>query len=230
MNNHKVLALGLLLSMSLVGGLVADAAKQDTKKSTTVKADVKTAIDTEGSIKGDLNICYIDLFGAMGGSAEGKEASKQLELKREELAKLVEPSRAKYETAATEYKNKAATMNESARAKKEQEIIKAERDYKNALQDAEEQMKLVMQTVTEALAKEVELAVAELAKKDGLDAVVDKMTGRVLYTSGKADYTAKVVQSMDKHYTYKVAHNEKSAASNVTLASNSNAKKATTAA
>lgn len=236
MTKRNTLAIGLLLSVGILGTVTLVKAKVETPNnaqksvSPVVKTDVNTVIDVQGSIaKVDLNTRYIDVFGAMRESKEGVEASEKLELKREELGKGIETVRAKYEAVVTEFKTKATTMNDQARAKKEQEIVKLKRDYESGLQGAEEEMKLVMQQVTEALAKEVEHAVTELAKKEGLDAVVDKMTGRVIYASNKADYTHKVVQSMDKHYTVKLANNEKSAASTITVASTKKASSATAA-
>lgn len=228
MTKRNVLAVGLLLSVGIMGFISVIKAKDENQRETSraaasasgVKTDVNTVIDVSGSMTPiDLNIRYIDVFGAMRDSKEGKEASEKLDLKRDELGKGIEVVRAKYEAVVTEFKTKAATMNDQARAKKEQEIVKLKRDYESGLQGAEEEMKLVMQQVTEALAKEVEQAVIDLAKKEGLDAVVDKVTGRVIYASNKADYTTKVVQSMDKHYSVKLANNEKSAASTITVAS-----------
>lgn len=230
MTKRNTLGIGLLLSVGILGGIIVINAKNGDQKETaqvttpiikTGKTDVNTVIDVQGSVsRVDLNTRYIDVFSAMRESDEGKEAAEKLEVKREELGKSIEGLRAKYETLVTEFKTKAATMNDSARAKKEQEVVKIKRDYESALQGAEEEMKLVMQQVTEALAKEVEAAVTIIAKAEGLDAVVDKVTGRVIYTSQKADWTSKVVQSMDKHYSFKLANNEKSAASTITVASN----------
>lgn len=175
----------------------------------------------------DLKIRFMDVFAAMREGKEGAEVTAKLDLKRQELGKELEGDGKKLEQAKVEFKSKASTMNDSARAKKEQEIVRMNRDFESKVQSSEEELKLSMQQVTEVLAKEVEQAVTEIAKKDGLDAVIDKVTGRVVYTSGHADCTAQVIQAMDKNFSSKLARNEKSAASTITLASNS--KKSATA-
>jgi Skp family chaperone for outer membrane proteins len=83
-----------------------------------------------------------------------------------------------------------------------------ERDYKSKVEEAELEMKMAMQKITEQLAKEVEKAVVELAKKDKLDAVVDTTTGRVIYTADNVNLTPDLVVSMDKSFDAVLAQNK----------------------
>lgn len=223
MKRHNKLALSLLLSVGVLGSVALVTADAPVAKKTapaTTKTDINTVVDVQGAVASNDVTVYIDLFGAMRESKEGIEASARLELKREELAQGIEVVRAKYDAVMKELQAKAKTMNNVALAKEQKKAAEIEHSYKVQLEDAEEEMKLVMQQVTEALAKEVELAVAERAQKEDWYAVADKVTGRVIYTSARAEKTLPVMQAMDKHYSYKMAHNEKSAASTITVASN----------
>ncbi|MDR3551476.1 MAG: OmpH family outer membrane protein [Candidatus Babeliales bacterium] len=224
MKKYNKLALSLLLSVAVLGSVAlvtADAPVAKKATSTATKTDLNTVVDVQGTVASkEVKTLYMDLFGSMRDSKAGIEASAKLELKREELTKDIEVVRAKHDTVMRELQAKAKTMNNVALAKEQKKVAEIEHTYKIKMEDAEEEMKLVMQQVTEVLAKEVELAVGELAQKEGLDAVVDKVTGRVVYTSGKADCTNRVVKLMDKHHAYQLANNEKTAASTVTIASN----------
>lgn len=204
-----------LLSVVVIAGVSVVRTKDEPKTDVKVSAPLaaKSSEPKFDVAHTDLKIRYVDVFGAMRESREGGEAAAKVEERRLELAKNIEAKVKKLEVAATDFKTKSSTMNETARTKKEREVVDMKRDYDLLLQDSEEEMKVVMQQVTEALAKEVEKAVTELAKKDGLDAVVDKVTGRTIWSSEKGDLTLQVVQSMNKNYAYKLAHNEKSAAS-----------------
>jgi Skp family chaperone for outer membrane proteins len=210
MSTQKFAIVALLSAVAFVGFSVVST-KNEEPKATASKLPEPT-FDKVAS-KADLKIRYVNVFGAMQDSREGSEAAAKVEDRRKEYAASIESKAKKFETAANEFKSKAATMNEASRTKRAREMEDMKRDYENFLQDCEKEMQLAMQQVTEALAKEVETAVADLAKKEGLDAVVDKITGRTIWSSDKADLTGQVVQSMNQRYAYKLAHNEKSAAS-----------------
>lgn len=219
MMKRNVIGLGLVLGVSMIAGVCqADAPKI-----------LAAPVFEEKTSGNDLKIRFMDVFAAMREGQEGVEVTAKLDLKRQELSKDLEGDGKKLEQAKVEFKSKASTMNDSARAKKEQEIVRMNRDFESKVQSSEEELKLSMQQVTEVLAKEVEQAVTEIAKNENLDAVIDKVTGRVVYTSGKSDCTSQVIQAMNKNFKTKLARNEKSAASTITLASSSK-KSATTAA
>jgi len=87
--------------------------------------------------------------------------------------------------------------------------MKMDREYKNKIQESEEELKIDMQKKTENLARNVDKAVIEIAKEEKLDAVVDKVTGRVIYVDEKFDFTAQVKGEMNKQYEIKLAQNKK---------------------
>jgi outer membrane protein len=215
MMKRNALGLGLVLGVSMAAQAAAPK-------------PLGAPVFEEKATGNDLKIRFIDVFAAMREGQEGVEVTTKLDLKRQELGKDLEGDGKKLEQAKVEFKAKASTMSDAARAKKEQEIVRMNREFESKVQSSEEELKLSMQQVTEVLAKEVEQAVTEIAKSENLDAVIDKVTGRVVYTSGKSDCTSQVIQSMNKNFKAKLARNEKSAASTITLASSS--KKSATAA
>lgn len=202
MNSNKKIAIFALVSGAVLGGI--GYIKSEVPKA--AKPEVNTSIDLSKHVTtGDLKIRYIDAFTAMRECKQGIEEVAKLEERRQELAKKIEQEGKKYEASVNEFKAKTSTMSESARAKKEQELVRLKRDYESMVQGSEEEMKLVMQQITELLGREIEVAVTQYAQAEGLDAVIDKVTGRVLYTSSKADATTKVVTIMDKNHAVKVA-------------------------
>jgi Skp family chaperone for outer membrane proteins len=217
-----------------VGVALVNAENAETKSSKSLVAapfDSKVAAPMDSkdlAARSDLKVRYFDFFASMRECQEGVQEAEKLEAKRKELADGLLAETKKFEQAATKYQAEASTLNDSARAKKEQELAKMDRDRKSSLQSCEEEMKLVMQAITESLAKEIEEAVVQLAQEEGLDAVVDKQTGRVIYTSPKADFTYKVVNKVNKNYSVKLASNQKSAPKSTVVAANK--PKASTAA
>lgn len=214
MMKRNTMKLGLIMGFGMV---IGNAIQCDVSNPSKLLAP--PVIEDTDDVK-ELKIRFMDVFGAMREAEEGSKVTAKLELKRQELGKEVEIKGKKLEQAKVEFKTKASTMNDAARAKKEQEVVRMSRDFESDVQMYEEELKGSMQVATEVLAKEVEQAVTEVAKKESLDVVVD-LTGRVVFTSPKANCTAQVIQSMNKNFKAKLARNEKSAADTIVLAANS---------
>jgi len=148
----------------------------------------------------DLKIRFIDTFAAMRESTEGTKVAENIEKKRESIAKQLEADGKKLEAADKEVRAKMSTMSKEAINKEEARITKMKRDLENKVRDGEETLKLEMQQATETLAHKVEKAVDVYAKKENPDAIIDKTTGRVVYTSGKADITTIIKNQMNTEY------------------------------
>lgn len=143
---------------------------------------------------------YMDLSAVMGNCAEGKAASDRLQKVQDDLAARVTKLGKKYEEAAKAYQSQEKMLSADARNKKQQEIVRLEADYKNELQACENEFKLLVQQETEKLAKHVDEAVSKLAKAEGLDAVVDKISGRTVYVADAVDNTQRIIAEMNKAY------------------------------
>ena len=216
-----------IFSLSLLVGSCAVFVTKTTsqKEQAAIKAgSAATHIDASSVMTAfegtaDLKIRYIDMFAAMRESQEGQQVSKELDAKRKEYAQKIEQEEKRLQQAMTEYRSKSSMLSESARSKEEQQLAKMKREYEGVVKNSEEELKLIMQQKTEQLGRKVDKAVTEVAKKDGLDAVVDKVSGRVIYTSQKSDCTTKITQAMNTTYETVVAQGDKKSEA-VSVASN----------
>lgn len=148
----------------------------------------------------DIKIRFIDTFAAMRESTEGIKVADSIEKKREGIAKQLEADGKKLEAKDKEVRAKMSTMSKEALNKEEATMTKMKRDLENKVRDGEETLKLDMQQATENLAHKVEKAVDAYAKIEKPDAIIDKTTGRVVYTSGKADITDLIKTQMNSDY------------------------------
>jgi len=213
----KLLLLQVVVFMG-IGSIYAEQVVQ--KKSTSpVKNDTKTVVQKENpktlssfmdaNLSTNIEIRFIDSFEVMGGCKEGVKARHDLETKRELLSKDLQKEEQKMTQTMSEYKGKSSMLNDSAREKEEKKLMRMDREYKNKIQESEEDLKIDMQKKTENLARNVDKAVIKVAKQEKLDAVVDKVTGRVIYVDDKFDFTAQVKSEMNKQYDIKLAQNKK---------------------
>jgi Skp family chaperone for outer membrane proteins len=148
----------------------------------------------------DLKIRFIDTFAAMRESTEGAKVADTIENKREGIAKKLDADGKKLEAKDKEVRAKGSTMSEAALKKEQAEMAQMQRALKANVEEGQETLKLDMQQATENLAHKVEKAVDAYVKIEKPDAIIDKTTGRVVYTSGKADITDVIKRQMDADY------------------------------
>lgn len=170
-----------------------------------IVSSLAIAQDTQVAASTSSSAGYVDSATAMRSSKEGQKLSKELEDKREQLSAQLKKDEAALMKGVEEFKVKSATMSKAEQDAEQQRLMKMERDLKAKVEEAELELKMAMQKTMEALGKEIEAAVKDLAIKNGLDTVTDTRTGQILYASDNVLYTDDLVKEMDKNYNAKVA-------------------------
>lgn len=178
---NKVLQILAVGSLSLVAG---------------IQAEEKTV----GALHGkSLNIGFVDTFEVMRNCKSGQEATKDMQAQRERLAKELQDEEQVVVKAMSDFRTKASTpaFSESAREAEEKRILNMRRGLESKAQQYEEDLKMSMQKISERIAKEVDEGVIAMAKAGSYDAMVDKMTGRVIYTKAEFDVTEAVTKQVN---------------------------------
>lgn len=165
--------------------LVAVAAKADVNVSATKK---------------ELKVCYIDSLAAMRDSKAGQIVTVELESKRKRVADDLQRREKEFTADVKMFQDKSPTMSPMAREDEQKRLAKMERDLKLTMQEKEEDFKVDMQRATEKLSKELDEAVFEFARAEKYDIVVDKITGRVVYSAADQEPTTHIVSIMDRNH------------------------------
>jgi Skp family chaperone for outer membrane proteins len=211
MKNRIIIVTSLLAT--LTSSFLSNA--EDKKNSSTVtdpmtnRSFTAPEIAGDSSIMPDLSIGFIDSFAIMGECEEGQKARKDIESKRDLASQEIQEESKKLEKAKNDYISKSTTMSDSAREKEEKQLMKKDRELKALVAEKEEELKSEMQIATETLAQSLDAGVIELARKQDLDIVFDKMTGRAMYVSPQFDFTDKAIKEVNKKYEVKLAQNKK---------------------
>lgn len=147
-----------------------------------------------------LQIAFVDSFAAMRECKDGQAVSQELDRLRDKAAQELKSDADVLQKAEADLKQKAAMLKPAELAKQERELSKKKRDLDERLQEKEQELKMVMQQKTEELAVKIEAGIVDVAKEKGVDAVIDKMTGRVMYTKedNKGDITRDAIAAIDK--------------------------------
>jgi Skp family chaperone for outer membrane proteins len=156
--------------------------------------------DAKVESKEILDIAFVDSFQAMRECEDGQRVGKELDTMRDKLSKEIQNEAIRITKEETDLKSKAATLKSDVLAQNERKIAKQKRDLEEKVRESEEAIKVAMQQKTEELAVKIEEGIVEVAKARGVDAVIDKMTGRVMYTKDnhKGDITTDAIAYVDK--------------------------------
>lgn len=203
MVTRNIQALNLILLCSMV---VVSA-------NPTSEASKKVAIvsDTHDKVLGTASpvISTFDQVVGMSQSELGKEEQKAMEKLQTDLAAELEGERKGLDERLKLFNAKKDTLSEDARKKEEQELMTASNDLQAKVRKAQEQIRAEMTKATEKLAKLAEDAAVEIAKAEKVDVLLEKNTGRVVYTKNGTDLTDKVQKKMNEKTT--LAKNKTSA-------------------
>lgn len=164
--------------------------------------------------KDNLQIAFVDSFKAMRDCKDGQVVSKELDTMRDKFSKEIQQEAQKIAKDDSELKSKmaaleakASTLKPEAFAREKQLLTKEGRtiekrtqELQESVREKEEMMKVAMQQKTEELAVKIEEGIVAAAKEKGVDAVIDKMTGRVMYTKddNTGDITTAAIAFVDK--------------------------------
>jgi len=154
-------------------------------------------------VKFDLSIRFVDSIDVLGKSDSGKDVKTQLDQKQRDLAQRIKQKENQLTTAAKEFQAKAPTLSESGKVDEQKKIVRMEREYKTQLQEAEEDMKITMQSRQRQLLEELNIAVKEYAEENKIDLVFGP--GGVVHASEKASCTMEVIEKMNKNRSVKLA-------------------------
>jgi Skp family chaperone for outer membrane proteins len=205
-SNCKFLALFLLCSAPVAYGTpVAQEAQKAQKKvsSELQKAEQKLALlsDEQDKVGNSPKISTLDQIVAMSQSEEGKEAQKAMEALQTREASALENERKSLDERLKLFNAKKDTLSDDARKKEEQELMASSNGLQGKVREAQELIRGEMAKATEKLAKLSDEAAIEIAKAENVDLLLEKNTGRVIYTKNGNDLTDKIQKKMNEKTT-----------------------------
>jgi Skp family chaperone for outer membrane proteins len=182
----------------------------------------KDVIVTDAS---DILIGVVDLFSRIGVTDAGKEEQKELDAMQRTEANNLEQQRVASTKRLEGFNAKKDTLSKEAREREEQELIALSRDLQNDVQKAQERVRHEMNKATEKLARAAEKAAIEIAQEDKLDLLIEKNTGRVIYSRESYDVSARVEAKMNEHYRVAQAQTTKKVPITLATAATDSSKK-----
>ncbi len=161
-------------------------------------------------VHGDVKIGIVELFSSLTECGDGVEAREHLEGEKNQKIEKLKQEEQDLMKEINQFKVEASLMSEEVRLEKQKDLERKKRKLEEMAKDLEDELKLKMQRKTEALAREFEIAVQEVAKEQGFDIVIDLSTSRVVYCAKEElNITKHVVSKMDKKREIRLAEAKK---------------------
>lgn len=144
-----------------------------------------------------LNIVFVDTFEVMRNCEAGKKATDAIKEEQARMTQILQEEEQLVAKAMKDFstKNNTPAVTSEWRDAEEKRIMNMRRNLENKAQQFREELEISMQKTSERIAKEVDEAVLALA--GDYDAIVDKMTGRVICAKNERDITDKVMKKID---------------------------------
>jgi len=144
-----------------------------------------------------LKVGYVNIMEVLSGYSGYKDAKLRLEKAMKTKQAELQGMEQELMELQQEYEKKKSILSEKARKDKQYIMQKKLEDYQNVQQAANRELAVKEQQMTEVLLDELRDYIAQVAKKQGLDLVLDKTA--VLYEkSDSADITKLVLEFVEK--------------------------------
>ena len=137
-------------------------------------------------------ISTFDQIIGMSQCDSGKEEQAIMETLQAKESERLEGDRKKLDDRLKAFNAKKDTLSDEARKKEEQELMAASNNLQAEVRKAQELIKSEMTKATEKLAKLTDEAAIEIAKAEKVDVLLEKNTGRVVYTKSGTDLTDRI--------------------------------------
>jgi outer membrane protein len=153
-----------------------------------------------GFLFAETKVGYISSNEVINKSKIGKEIKDKMDAVIKKSTAEMQAAEQKITDAMKDYKNREATMSDTAREAEQAKLMKMRRDFESTGQEKEEEFKRLQMKLNDQLSKAVLDTAADMARAEGYDVIIDIDSGRILYVANSYIVTGKYVERMDKRY------------------------------
>lgn len=160
---------------------------------------------TKAFVKGDVLVMRWTNAQELNTTKEAEEKLMELQMINDQATAEVQRLQDKLRQAEQEFTAKRSTLSKTARETEEAKLVALKSELSSLIETSKLKVSRAVQEKTEEMVAAVEQAAAEVAKKQGIDVILDTVSGRTLYVSEKAMVTQDLVKEMNKQNELKTA-------------------------
>lgn len=158
-----------------------------------------------------LNIKVISAQEVLNSLTETGEIKVKIEKRGKEIEATLKTLQERGQKLAQEIQTMAKTLKPEVIAQKQEELIKIQKEIQSTQQAAREELERMQQRELMRLSDQITKAVAELARAQGLDLVVMRETGQIIYANPALDISGDIVTLLNTEFAKTKAKDAKQA-------------------
>lgn len=139
----------------------------------------------------------VDLQKALAATDSGKEAQKQYESEVKRLQGQLDGKKSEYEKMQQSYQKQKASLNDKARAEKEEQLGNTEKELKRTFQDSQDALRRKNAQLVGDLVNKMRMIVEDYGKSNGYSVILDRSGQGILYNDPSSDLTDQIVKAFN---------------------------------
>lgn len=143
-------------------------------------------------------IAFVDIQRIFMESEAGRTSAQEFRKLVERKQVQIQAQERELQKLQDELEKQRSLLTESAFREKDLEFQRRLRDYKRFVDDANEEMRMREQQMTQLLIPGIQKVINDIGKKEGYTAIFDVGTGGLLFTSEAKDITGKVIEAFNR--------------------------------
>jgi outer membrane protein len=141
----------------------------------------------------DLKVGYVDLQRALTESNAGRRAKEKFKVEVDKMQATLQKQKDSIERLKTQLEKKGPVMKESERTNLEEDYRKKLRDFERSYKDSQADLQRKDNELTGAIIEDLQGVIQEFGKREGYTLILEVTSSAVLYGSGSADLTDKII-------------------------------------
>jgi len=145
-----------------------------------------------------IKVGVLDLQRCLSQSESGKKASKTLQDKSDRIKKDLSTRRDELKKSEEELAKKSTVLSADAKREKEKELLRKKEDFRDLVQEKEEEMRKDEYNAMQPLLNELFELTSKLAKDEGYTMILEAKSG-VVYFSKTIEITDKIIKLFNEN-------------------------------
>lgn len=141
---------------------------------------------------------YVDLQKAIQETSTGKKAKKDLEGEFNKKKKELEKKEADLKKMSEDFEKKSMVLSDELKMQKQSELQQEMLKYRELVGKSQMEIQKRERELTMPIVEKLHSIIADIAKKDGYQFVLEKNEQSVLYADKQADLTDRVLKEYEK--------------------------------
>ena len=143
----------------------------------------------------DPKIAVVNVGLIVDSSKRGKKIQSELQEELKKSQAKFDAQKNEFESLASAYEKQKASLSDSAKLQKGEELAKKQKDLQRAASDMQESLDRKRDVALNDIYKDIMKITEDIAKKDGYDLVLDRRS--VLYSSDSIDISDSITKTLD---------------------------------